>query len=229
MTIDGRQDLVGRLIILVGLLLTGESATSLEKPNYTVLYRDGDIEFRQYDPYLVAETIVASSQGYRDAGNEGFRRLFQYISGANSGQAKIAMTAPVARIPSGEKIAMTAPVQQDESAGGWRVTFMLPTQYTMETAPVPTDDRVRISRVPGRLMAVLRYSGRWTDQNFLSKRDELRAVIDAEAIGRIGEFESAAYDPPFMPPFLRRNEVMVEVDRLPASAVQASTGGLTDS
>lgn len=194
---------------------------SLEEPEYTVLYRDGDIEYRQYESHLVAETVVESTAGYGEAGNEGFRRLFRYISGANESQAKIDMTAPVARIPSNEKIAMTAPVQRIESTDGWRVSFMLPTQYTIETAPIPEDDRIRINTVPGRLMAVLRYSGRWTEKNFVAKANELREAVDAAGIDRISELESAAYDPPYKLPFLRRNEVMVEVDRLPTSAEQS--------
>ena len=95
---------------------------------------------------------------------------------------------------------------------------MLPSKYTLETAPSPTSDQVRIATVPGRLMAVVRYSGRWTEKNLQAKRAELRDAVDAKGIVRLGEFESAAYDPPYMPPFMRRNEVMVEVDRLPMSA-----------
>jgi len=210
--------IASRLIVLAVLLLAGGNAMSLEEPAYTVIYEKGDVEYRLYEPYLVSETVIQQSRDYRDAGNEGFRRLFQYISGANSGQAEIAMTAPVARAPTSAKIAMTAPVQRGETAEGLSVTFMLPAEYTIETAPIPTDERVRIRAVPGRLMAVLRYSGRWTEKNFDEKRQLLREAIYSEAIERIGEFESAAYDPPFMPPFMRRNEVMVEVDRVPDAA-----------
>jgi len=212
--------------MLAALFLTGENAMSLEQPDYTIVYKDGDIEYRQYEPYLVSETVIQNTGDYNDAGNEGFRRLFRYITGSNQAQAKIAMTAPVAQTPqaekAGEKIAMTAPVQQGESAEGWRVAFMLPTEYTLETAPVPTDERVQIKAMPGRLMAVLRYSGRWTESNFVKKQNALRDAIDGESIDRIGEFQSALYNPPYTPPFLRRNEVMVEVNRLPASAEQAS-------
>lgn len=211
----------GGLLAIVLYSLTGESAMSLEEPEYSVLYRDGDIEYRQYESYLVAETVVESTAGYGEAGNEGFRRLFRYISGANESQAKIDMTAPVARAPSNEKIAMTAPVQRIESTDGWRVSFMLPAQYTIETAPIPEDDRIRINTVPGRLMAVLRYSGRWTEKNLVARANELREAVDAAGMDRIGELESAAYDPPYKLPFLRRNEVMVEVDRSPTSAEQS--------
>jgi hypothetical protein len=188
---------------------------SLEEPEYTVLLEVDDIEYRQYEPYLVSETLVENTADFKDAGNEGFRRLFDYISGDNLVKEKIAMTAPVTRAPISEKIAMTAPVQQGEAVEGWRVSFMLPTEYTIQTAPVPTDDRVQITEVPGRLMAVLRYSGRWTAKNFIENKERLRDAVDRESLGRAGEFESAAYNPPFMPPFMRRNEVMVEISRLP--------------
>jgi hypothetical protein len=203
------------MMALAAMLIVGEQAMSLEEPEYTVLLEVGDIEYRQYEPYLVSETLVENTADFKDAGNEGFRRLFDYISGDNLVKEKIAMTAPVTRAPTSEKISMTAPVQQGEAFEGWRVSFMLPTEYTMETAPVPTDDRVQITEVSGRLMAVLRYSGRWTAKNFLENKERLRDAVDRESVGRAGEFESAAYNPPFMPPFMRRNEVMVEVSRLP--------------
>ena len=190
----------------------------LETPKYTVLYSDGEVEYRQYEPYLVSETIVETNSGYSDAGSEGFRRLFNYISGGNTSRAKIAMTAPVERAPSGAKIAMTAPVERQETPAGWRVTFMLPAEYTLDTAPVPTDARVRIREVRGRLMAVLRYSGRWTEQNVATRTKQLLTAIADESLESIGDVVSAAYDPPFMPPFMRRNEVMVEVSRLPRAA-----------
>jgi len=208
------------------LIFAGESAMSLEQPNYTVVYKDGDIEYRQYDSYLVAETVIENSKDYSDAGNEGFRRLFRYITGGNQSQSKIAMTAPVQQTPSNEKIAMTAPVQQTNSVNGWRVAFMLPTKYTIETAPIPADSRIQVREVDGRLMAVLRYSGRWTESNLVEKRSSLIAAIDANGIEVVGEVQSALYNPPYTPPFMRRNEVMVEVDRSPAANVSVGTEAL---
>jgi hypothetical protein len=208
------------MVLIAGFLFAGESAMSYEQPEYTVLYENDDVEYRQYEPYLVSETVIENSDDSKDAGNEGFRRLFKYITGANQGQAKISMTAPVSQAPS-EKISMTVPVQQGESADGWRVSFMLPTEYTLETAPVPTDSRVYVREVPGRLMAVLQFSGRWTEKNYTRSQTELMESVNAESIDAIGEMQRAAYNAPFSLPFLRRNEVMVAVDRLPAAAEQA--------
>jgi len=209
------------MALIAGFLFAGESAMSYEQPSYTVIYTDGEIEYRQYESYLVSETVIENVASYKDAGSEGFRRLFKYITGANQGQAKIAMTSPVAQAPS-EKIAMTVPVQQAESAEGWRVAFMLPTEFTLETAPVPSDARVYVRQVPERLMAVLKFSGRWTEQNYTRKQDELIEAIDAEDITAMGEVQRAAYNAPYVLPFLRRNEVLVEVNRLPEAADEAA-------
>ena len=215
---NSRARATAQVALFAGFMFAGEVAMSLEQPDYTVVYKDGDVEYRQYEPYLVSETVIENAEDYNDAGNEGFRRLFRYITGANQSAAEIAMTAPVAqtRQVTGEKISMTAPVQQQQTTEGWTVAFMLPTKYTLETAPVPSDPRVRVKEVPGKLVAVLRYSGRWTERNFTKRQTQLLETIEAGNVKVIGEVQSALYDPPYKPPFLRRNEVMVAVDRVPA-------------
>jgi hypothetical protein len=207
----------------LALLLAGGPAMSLESPDYTVVHRDGPIEYRQYAPYLVAETVIEDARSHSAAGNEGFRRLFRYITGANRSQAKIAMTAPVAQgavdssPPAGEKIAMTAPVEQSPAAQGWRVAFMVPSDYDLATAPVPTDPRVQVREVPGRLVAALTWSGRWTDANFEAWRAELEVALADAGVEPAGPVQAAMYNGPFTPPFLRRNEVLVEVSAVPAA------------
>ena len=202
-------------LVFVALVYAVVSVVRLEKPGYRVVYESGDIEYRQYEPYLISETVIEQGNDYKAAGNEGFRRLFRYISGANTGQAKISMTVPVAQTESSQKISMTVPVQQTEAAEGWRVAFMLPSEYTLESAPQPTDSRVKIRAVPGRLTAVLRYSGRWTQRNYTEKRAALLEALKQASITPVGEVQSAQYTPPSTPSFLRRNEVLVEIDRLP--------------
>lgn len=199
-------------------LLSGSTAMALEEPQYTVVSRDSAVEYRQYQDYLVAETEITDTGGFDAAGNEGFRRLFKYITGANDGGTDIAMTAPVTQDKQGAKIAMTAPVVQDASASGWRVAFMLPSLYTLDTAPRPTDTRVYIRQVPGKLVATLRYSGRWTNQNVERYTADLRTALESAGVTATAEPVVARYDPPFTPPFLRRNEISIPVDRLPATA-----------
>ena len=201
------------------LILFTLPAVALEKPEYEVLYQDGKIEYRLYQPYIVAQTNVSVEDEYNGASNEGFRRLFKYITGANNTDIDIAMTAPVQMNMdnAGEKIAMTAPVQQKSNGDFLQVAFMLPSEFNMNTAPAPTDARVFIREIPGRIMAVIRYSGRWTDRNRAKYEKRLRENLQSHGIDTVSGAETAAYNPPFTPPFLRRNEIMLEVREHPSN------------
>lgn len=197
---------------------------ALEMPKYEVIGREGDIEFRQYAPYLVAETVIENARSQDAAGNEGFRRLFRYIAGANTGSAKIAMTAPVSQQPTSERIAMTAPVSQSSSASGYAVSFVVPSSYTAETVPQPTDPRVSIREVPGRTVAVLRFAGRWTDATYAREEQRLLAALADLGIEAAGEPEYARYNGPFTLPFLRRNEIIVPVAGVPTAELAVAAG-----
>ena len=221
----GQQLKIPLMVLAVAAFFSGGTVMATETPEYTVLYNDAGIEYRQYAPYLVAETIVADVSGYKASGNEGFRRLFRYITGANEAAESIAMTAPVARSEAGEKIAMTAPVARNQTTAGESVSFMLPSKYTLETAPLPTDSRVNIRPVSSRLVAVIRYRGRWTDSNYDEQSKTLLAGVKNAGVMTIGSVQSALYDAPYVPPFMRRNEVMIEVAELPAMAEQTSLAG----
>lgn len=204
-------------IIVLTLLLvtTGGMATALEEPAFTEIARAGEVEFRQYQPYLIAETLVVGVTDQGEASNTGFRRLFRYISGENTTRAKIAMTAPVQQAPVSRQIAMTAPVQQTPVGDGWRIAFVVPGEFDAETVPQPTSSKIVIRAVPGELMAVLRYSGRWTDENHQRHIRLLLEALDEAGIEVLGTPVIAAYNAPFSLPFSRRNEVMVAVARVP--------------
>ena len=111
-------------VLLLIMLLTGGPAMAIEEAPYTVVKTSGIFEIRDYEPHILAETLIDGT--LEDAGNKAFRRLFNYISGANRSRSSIAMTAPVSQEPSGEKISMTAPVSQQALAGKWAVSFMMP-------------------------------------------------------------------------------------------------------
>jgi len=200
---------------LAALLLLTETAMAIETPEYRVLEQEGAYELREYSPYLLAETEVES--GFMSAGNIAFGRLFRYISGANTAQTEIAMTAPVeqATRSRGEKIAMTAPVEQASADGVYRVGFVVPRKFTRETVPRPTDPRVSIREVPARTVAVWRYSGRWTEDNFRGHERDLRALLARKGVRvQAGDVAIIArYDAPFMPWFMRRNEVLIPLSK----------------
>jgi hypothetical protein len=123
------------LLNLVFLALGGIEAVAIEEMKYRVLESSRDFELRQYESSLVAETTVTGD--FHEVGNEGFQRLFDYISGNNRKKQSIPMTAPVSQETSSEKIPMTAPVNQEKVGEAWRITFLMPSSFTMETLPEP--------------------------------------------------------------------------------------------
>jgi hypothetical protein len=194
---------------IFAVFLAGETM-ALEKAKYSVVLREGNFELRRYEPYVVAETMVEGD--FDKVGNEGFRRLFDYISGKNRKQQSIAMTAPVSQEAESEKISMTAPVNQVKVGEKYRITFLMPAKYTMETLPEPLDERVKLKAVPGRLIAALRYSGTWSKDRYEEKRIRLQALMRQKDLEPAGVPIFARYNPPFMPWFLRRNEVLIPVE-----------------
>lgn len=180
-----------------------------EEPNYKVVKKDGPIEIRQYKSYIIAETSIANSN-YKEAGNKAFRILFNYISGQNIKKEKIEMTAPV--LAEGEKIDMTAPVIQQKQKEKWNYAFVLPLKYTMTTAPLPTSDQIQIKEVQGSYVAVIRYSGTRSIEGYQKHTEKLKSWLKEQNIKMLSEPRSAAYDPPWTVPALRRNEVMLDID-----------------
>ena len=184
---------------------------AIDEPKYTVLKDYGNgIELRNYSTYIIAETEVTAKNA-DEAGNLGFKRLGGYIFGGNQSKQSIAMTAPVSQSKS-EKIAMTAPVNQSDLGDGqWRVSFVMPDKYTLETLPTPNDKNVYFLSVPARKVLVIRFSGRWTDKNFNEHEQYLMQTLKANNLKSKGAPWTARYNPPIMPSFMRRNEVMIEV------------------
>ena len=202
-------------LLLVVMLLTGVRAMAIEEAPYTVVKASGIFEVRDYDPHILADTLIDGT--LEDAGNKAFRRLFNYISGANHSRSSIAMTAPVSQESKGEKIAMTAPVGQQRSSGTWAVSFMMPASYTLATLPVPDDTSITLRQVPARRMAAVRYSGTWSEKNYLDYKERLENWVRENGFQISGEAVWARYNPPFSLWFLRRNEILIPVVTRPVS------------
>ncbi|MEI6809424.1 MAG: heme-binding protein [bacterium] len=202
-----------RLVVIstsIGIMVClacGGCATSVKEAEYKVVRKSGNFEVRDYAAHIVAETVVDAT--LTDAGNVAFRPLFGYISGANKSREKIAMTAPVSQRPVSEKIAMTAPVGQQRVQGGWAISFMMPSSYTMESLPVPDDPAISLRQIAARRMAAVKYSGGWSESRYRRYKNELEIWMGTNRYLALGEPVWARYDPPFMPWFLRRNEILI--------------------
>ena len=172
---------------------------AIEEPEYEVLADTPVYEIRRYEPYVVAEVDV---QG-ESADSQGFRTLAGYIFGDNQSREKMAMTAPVESREADAKDAVT-------------YAFVMENKYTLDTLPTPNNESIRIREKPSRIVAVRRFSGRWTEKNMAKHERELLESLDTDGIKTSGIVELARYNGPFTPWFLRRNELIVPVEWPPA-------------
>jgi hypothetical protein len=200
-----------------------------ESPAYTVESKDGDIEIRVYPGYILAQTDVEAD--FDNAIGKGFSILANYIFGGNKKKANISMTAPVSgenlneseKIPmtvpvteesvdESEKIAMTAPVTEEKSGTHiYRISFTMPSKYTLETLPEPEDKRISFKEVRNQEMVVLRFKGRVNHKLADKEVRELKTWLQKNDIKPKTNFIIAQYNNPAVPGFLRKNEVMVEI------------------
>ena len=186
------------------------TAHATEEPAYQVVQQLDGAEVRIYAPYVVAEVVVAGPA--EDAGGAAFPILAGYIFGNNKGERKLEMTAPVTQAAAPVKLEMTAPVTQFAAEGGFVVQFVLPSDVTLETAPEPLDPRVSLREVPAHRVAVIRYSGLWSQSNHEAHLEKLQATLRSANMDWVGEPVLSRYDPPFKPWFLRRNEIWLALN-----------------
>jgi len=180
-----------------------------EEPEYQVVRELAGIEVRQYAAYSVAEVVVAGPAA--EAGNQAFPILAGYIFGQNKAEKKFAMTAPVTQAALPMKLEMTAPVTQAAAPGGFLVQFVLPKGVTAANAPEPLDTRIRLREVSPRQVAVIRYSGFWSESNYNEHLVKLQAALRAADLPWLGEAVYSRYNAPFTPWFMRRNEIWLHL------------------
>jgi len=197
-------------VLVLGAALWGPIVSNVEQPKYEVVESDDSIEIRDYAPMIVAEAEIS---GERDkAIREGFRTVADYIFGNNSSAQKVSMTAPVTQQAS-EKFPMTAPVTQQGDGYTWQVRFVMPASYTMETLPKPKNPAVKLKEIEAKRFAVIRFSGMAGEESLKRRTDELKEFIRARNLNPLSAPTYAFYNPPWTLPFLRRNEVMLEIAR----------------
>ncbi|WP_062226394.1 SOUL family heme-binding protein [Aureimonas frigidaquae] len=194
---------VGGVVVAAGVALyaTNKIAEHSEEPDYDVVRQEGDIEIRDYEAMLVAETIKG---GYHEKARRlGFETLYNFIRANNR---------------SGKKIAMTTPVLQQLSEGsdrakGWAIRFIMPSKYSKASLPAPQTDDVQIVEVPATRVVAIRFSGVFSASLASKKLMALYNYLADENLKQKGDPIYAFYNPPWTPGFMRRNEILIEVER----------------
>ena len=199
------------VVLFILWILSGWISTrGVEEPKYEVISTHDEYEVREYEPVIIAKTIVTGTR--EEATNEGFRRIADYIFGNNIVSESISMTAPVTAQNS-EPIAMTTPVTSLESKSGEHtIAFIMPSEYTMGTLPKPVKDNVLIEEVSEKKYAVIKFSGFMSDKKEQSNKQELISALESDGVDFKLQHTLSQYDPPWTPWFMRRNEIWVEVE-----------------
>ncbi|MBC7427738.1 MAG: heme-binding protein [Bacteriovorax sp.] len=184
----------------------------VEEPLYEVLQTSGEKEIRRYHPFITASITVNGS--FKEASKEAFFCLANYIFGKNKDKKLLKMTAPVLQEETNDYIPMTSPVFQGPAHNGWTMSFVLPMEYSLATAPTPKDKRIHLSKTHERLVATLQYSG-INDQNKIRKysAELIQWLSRNYTYTPLGEIQSAQYDGPTTIPFFRKNEIHLEVTK----------------
>ncbi|MEM8752042.1 MAG: heme-binding protein [Pseudomonadota bacterium] len=198
---------VSTFIAVAAALSLAAAARAAPEPEFSLVEEGDGFEIRDYPELVIAKTPSG------DGENAAFRRLFQYISGANEGAREVSMTAPVL-VAEGTEISMTAPVlgaTGRDGSGGEEMAFILPAEFTRETAPIPTDPQVSIAVIPARRVAAATFSGWADDEDFAEAEAELRARLSAADYAATDAVETAQYDPPWTLGPFRRNEVLITI------------------
>lgn len=199
--------LVGGGVLLAGWIAWGIYSTrTAESVPYERLERVNNLELRRYPQTILAVTTATNQR-------TAFRRLYRYLSGANKGDESISMTAPV-ETQQAESISMTTPVRSattESDADGIRMAFYLPAEYTPESAPEPAEENVSLVTEPPKTVAVDRFSWYAPDCRVTRRKTNLLSRLEAEGIEPLGDPHLLRYNDPWTPPFMRRNELAVEV------------------
>ena len=192
------------IILFIGWIAYGYfSVRNVEQLNYKILDDSKEYEIRLIDEHIIAETNLKGT--FQSGGNDAFRIIAGYIFGNNKKKQKIAMTTPVIQEES-EKIAMTTPVIIDDETKDSKFSFVMPSEYTLDTLPEPIDSRVKLVKVEPYKVAVLRFSGFFRDNNYKKHKEELINYLERDNL-RFSRIISAGYNPPWTPPFMTRLEV----------------------
>ena len=185
---------------------------AIETPKYNILQKDGKFEIREYQEYINASVEVESE--FKDALNEGFSILANYIFGNNRTKVSIEMTTPVTEQPAkSKKIEMTTPVSSAKVRGSERylIAFTMPGKYTLESLPEPINHNISIYKVAPHKAVALRFSGYLNEKIIANKTQELDEWLKRGNLHAEGDFLVAQYNPPWIPGPFRKNEIIAKL------------------
>lgn len=197
----------------VGAALLGGAAfyylreRAQDEPDYRALESDGDYQIRDYPALTVAETVVNGARC--DALDQGHRILADYLSARSRDGEALPMANPVIQ-DGGDPMGSDPPLFDDDLEGAWRTRFVMPEGRTAADLPEPPDG-VELIALPARKVAVVSFSGRWTDALLAQQEDRLRGWLAKRGERSSGEPEYAFYNSPMVPGPLRRNEVWLTI------------------
>ena len=189
------------ILLTIAMLSSLPAWAEIEQPNYKVILEKDIFAIRDYSPLMAVETEVISSR--REAAGYAFRRLFRYISGENEDNLEISMTAPVAQTLANQN--------DDDPVERWMVRFFLPRNMAEENIPLPSEKGVTVSKLKAQRFASVSFRGSQSDKKIEENTAKLKAFISQNGYEVSGRPIYAFYDPPFIPWFLRDNEILLPV------------------
>lgn len=192
----------------------GFLGSRVEQTEYTVIKKMNGYEIREYPAHIVAQTTVQGSYG--ESMGSGFSIVAGYIFGGNTKKESIAMTTPVVAEKGevkqvSENIAMTAPVVATNEGDSQTISFGMPRSYTLDTLPTPNDSRVKIVALPAKKYAVMQFSWYRSDARIKKMQEKLLSMLARDGVAAEGSIAYAGYNAPWTPPWMTRNEVLVEL------------------
>lgn len=202
------------ILVAISLLflwsLVSYFTSRVEHADYILIKKHRGYEVRAYKSHIEAQTTVEGD--YQEALGKGFRIIATYIFGGNRKQKSIAMTSPVIEQTFlSEKIAMTTPILASNVGSSHLIAFGMPRSYTMETLPTPNDNRVKLIKVPAKKMAVLRFSWYRSSARVAKMKEKLVELLRSDKVHTLGSPMYAGYSAPFTPPWMQRNEILIEI------------------
>lgn len=170
----------------------------LEQPKYTVVKKENNLEIRRYAKILTSSVKVEGDQYY--ALRKGFQPLVRYIGAKERNSEKISMTAPVIQSVNDEN-------------GNWTISFAMPSKYSLDNLPQPENDSIYFQEIEPSLAAVIRFNGQADEKLLNQKTDILVRWVELNGYAKLSRPKFLFYNDPTTPGFLRRNEVMILVEK----------------